>query len=108
RHMVVERYRGQDARADAVDGLGSGWLGDSFLKTRGEVTVLSVAQQVLAPVEDERLLAQVGAPGEGELDRLSTVVGIPRHAVVERPGEGALGQRRVARHQGLKLLPADA
>ena len=65
-----------------------------------------VAEQVLAPIEDQGLLAEVGGGGERPNDRFAAEFGVAGDLEVERPGEAALRHGGAAHHQGLELLPA--
>src|SRR5947209_7407496 len=74
RHMVKQRYRGQHARPHRSHALVTRGAANSFLKTCRQIAPLRLREQVLAPVEDQRLLPQVitrtERPGDGPPARL--------------------------------------
>ena len=92
------------ARTAGIDGVGG--VGDAFGQAGAEIAALRVGEQILAPIEDQRLLPQVGRGSERPGDGLLAEFGVAGDLVVERPGETGLRHGGVAGDQGLELLPA--
>ena len=103
--VVVEGDGGERAGADRRD-CRLGGVGDAFDEARGEFAALVFGQQVLAPIVDERLLAEVGGGGERRFDGFPAEFLVAGDLEVESPGEGALRHGGAADHKGFELLPA--
>ena len=75
-------------------------------QARREIAALAFGQQILAPVVDERLLAEVGGGGERPFDGFPAEFLVAGDLEVEGPGEAALRHGGAAHHEGFELLPS--
>ena len=73
-----------------------GGVGDALGEARRKVATLRLAHLLLAPVEDQRLLAQVGGGGQRPYDRFPGEFGIAGDLGVKRPREAGLRHRGAA------------
>src|SRR5581483_5885387 len=68
---------------------------------------LRVREEILAPVEDERELAEIGCGrSQRPRDGLLTVRVVTAHLIIECVGESGFGHGCFARHEEIELLPA--
>ncbi len=103
---VVEQRDGcQHPRPRGRDRVVSGRSRDGLFQACREIAPLGLAQKVLAPVEHQGLLSQVASRRQRPCDGLPAGVGISGDLVIQRLCKAPLGHRRIARDQGLKLLP---
>ena len=76
------------------------------MQARGEQAFLRLAEQILAPVVDQRQLPQVATRTERPGDGFAPGIGIPGNLVVQCLGEAGFRHGCVTRHEQLELLPA--
>src|SRR5204863_5290280 len=106
RDVVEERDGGEGSGADGGDAVVGGRGSHGLAETAGEVDLFGVGKQILTPVVDERLLAEVGLGREGPGDRLAAYVLIARYLIIEGLCESSVRHWRVAGDQRGELLPA--
>src|ERR1051326_5868320 len=106
RHVIVNRDGREGARPRGRDAVIGGGLGDGLGEPGGKVLALRIAHDVLEPVEDQRLLAEVERAGAGERDGFAGQGVVAGDHGIEAPGKAALGPGGAAGDEGLELLPA--
>ena len=67
---------------------------------------MRLAEHILAPIEDQRQLAEIGGRSQRPGDGLPSGVGAAGHLIIERLGKAGFGHGGLAGHQELKLVPA--
>ena len=106
-NMIEQRHCRQYPRPHqrhAFVGRPSG--GNSPLQAGGQIAPLRLRHQVLAPVEYQRLLAQIRTGAQSPRDGTPPGFRVPGDPVVERLGKAALRHGRLPRDQRFELYPA--
>jgi len=103
-HVIEQSDGGEGAGAGVGDG-GSGRSGEGLFQAGGEGGALGAGEEVLAPVEDEGLLAEIGRLTEGEGDGLAAGVSVAGDLIVESQGESRLRHRCIPGDESGELLP---